>query len=103
MDRSNTSVADPSNIWMYRVGGISGLLIGLAYIAIIGVYIVVGVLPETGEAWLDLDAGKINAWWAILALSVATDLLILPFMLALYVALQPHIRIEVWQIRIVGD
>lgn len=89
MDRSNASVADPSNIWMYRVGGISGLLIGLAYVAIIGVYIVVGVLPETGQAWLDLDAGDINAWWVILALSVATDLLIIPFMLALYVALQP--------------
>jgi len=89
MDRPSTSVANPSSTWLYQVGGLSGLLIGLAYVAIIVLFVIAGTQPDSGQAWLEIGADKINVWWAILGFSVATDLLILPFMLALYVALQP--------------
>jgi hypothetical protein len=52
-------------------------------------FVLVGTQPDGGQEWLEIGADKVNVWWAILGLSVATDILILPFMLALYVALQP--------------
>ena len=47
-----------------------------------------GAPPAGGEAWLEYSTGKTGAWSAILALSVVTDLLFVPFGLALYLALR---------------
>ena len=79
---------DPDGRWLYRIGGISGFIIGISYLAIIALYIPVGAPPDGGEAWLAYGGGKTTTWWAILALSVLTDILIVPLMLALYVALK---------------
>ena len=71
-----------------RAGGISALLLGGLYLVIIALYSRVGAPPAGGEAWLIYLAGKTTVWWAILYLSVVTDLLFLPVALALYVALE---------------
>ncbi len=73
---------------MYRVGGISALVLGVAYIITIPLYAYVGAPPNGGEAWLMYAAGKTTVWWAILGLSVLTDLLFVPVALSLYLALQ---------------
>ncbi len=56
---------DPGWKWLYRVGA----------------------PPTGGEAWLTYLEGKTTVWWAILWLSVVTDLLYVPVAFALYVAL----------------
>jgi hypothetical protein len=74
--------------WLYRWGGLSAVLLSLGYIVTIPLYISVGPPPHGGEARLQYLAGKTTVWWAILALSVLTDLLFLPVALALYRALR---------------
>ena len=69
---------DPDEKWLYRVGGISALILGLAYIATIALYVPVGAPPSGAEARLTYLAGKTRVWWAILALSVLTDFLFVP-------------------------
>ena len=39
---------DPDGKWLYRVGGISALVSGIAYIITIPLYVHVGVPPSTG-------------------------------------------------------
>lgn len=65
----------------------AALAIGVGYVAIIGLYVPMGAPPHGAEARLAYIAGHTNAWWAILWLSVLTDLLFLPLALALYEAL----------------
>jgi hypothetical protein len=49
----------------------------------------VGAPPSgDGEAWLSYLAGKTTIWWAILGLSVLTDILFIPVGLGLYFALK---------------
>src|SRR6266508_3706400 len=80
---------DPDGKWSYRVGGISALVLGVAYIVIFPLYAHVGAPPSgDGEAWLQYLAGKTTVWWAILGLSVLTDFLFVPLALSLYVALE---------------
>jgi len=73
---------------LYRLGGISALVIGTAYVATVGLYAQVGSPPSGGEASLVYFAGKTTVWWAILGLSVATDVLYIPVALSLYFALK---------------
>jgi hypothetical protein len=74
--------------WEYPVGGISALAIGIGYIVIIPLFVAVGAPPSGGEAWLTYAAGKSVGWWAILGLSVLTDVLFIPVVLALYLVLE---------------
>jgi hypothetical protein len=48
----------------------------------------VGITKGDVAAWLTYFAGKTTVWWAILRLPVLTDLLFVPFALALYRALE---------------
>lgn len=79
---------DPDGKWLYRVGGISALLLGIAYIITIPLYVQAGAPPSGGEAKLTYLAGKTAVWWAILGLSVLTDFLFVPVALSLYLALK---------------
>jgi hypothetical protein len=79
---------DPGGKWLYRVGGISGIVFGIAYIVIIALYVPLGAKPSGAEAWLSHMAGNEATWWAILGLSVLTDLLLVSVALALYLALK---------------
>jgi hypothetical protein len=72
----------------YRVGGIAALVLAVAYIIIVPLYARVGAPPSGGEAWFHYLPGKTTIWWAILGLSVLTDLLFVPVALALYLALK---------------
>ena len=79
---------DPEGKWLYRVGGISAIVFGIAYIVIIALYVPMGARPSGAEAWLAYIAGHTAAWWAILSLSVLTDFLLVPVALSLYLALK---------------
>jgi len=78
---------DPTGNWLYRVGGLCALVIGIAYLITIALYARVGAPPSGGEAWLKYLAGKTTLWWAILGFSVLTDLLYVPVAFALYLVL----------------
>ncbi len=83
------TAVDPDGKWLYRVGGVSALVLGMAYIVIFPLYAHVGAPPSgDGEAWLKYFAGKTTVWWAILGLSVLTDFLYVPVALSLYLALK---------------
>jgi hypothetical protein len=82
------NAVDPDEKWLYRVGGMSALILGIAYIVIIGLYVYAGAPPSGGEEWLNYAAGKTTVWWAILGLSVVTDFLFVPVAFSLYLALK---------------
>lgn len=70
-----------------RLAGIAGLLVGLCYPFIIALYIMAGPdMPSGGggQAWIDYMSGHTSAWWAIIGLSVFTDILWLPFAWGFY-------------------
>jgi hypothetical protein len=74
--------------WLYRVGGISALAIGLGYIIVIPLYMIAGAPPNGGEARLIYLAAHTTAWWVIIGLSALTDVLYIPVALSLYLALK---------------
>jgi len=83
------NVVEPAGNWMYRVGGISALVIGVGYIIIFPLFARVGGPPSGGgEGWLKYLDGKTTVWWAILGLSVLTDFLLVPVAFSLYLALE---------------
>jgi len=79
--------ADGDRRGLYRAGGISGIVVALLYVVITGLYLMAGLVPTGVEAWLTYLAGNEAAWWAIVWLSVFTDVLYVPFAVALYAAL----------------
>ncbi|MDI6694214.1 MAG: hypothetical protein QME21_04130 [Anaerolineales bacterium] len=93
--KTNTGAVAPVESWLYRLGGIASLAIGVAYIAIIGLYTSVGAPPVGGEAWLNYLVGKTAAWWAIVGISVLTNFLFVPVALSLYFALRHLNRIAI--------
>ncbi len=82
------NAVDPDGKWLYRVGGISALVLGIAYIITIPLYVHAGALPSGAEARLKYLALNTTVWWAILGLSVLTDFLFVPVALSLYLALK---------------
>jgi hypothetical protein len=82
------NAVDPDGRWLYRAGGVSALVLGVAYLVIIGLYVPIGAPPSGAEARLAYMAGNTRTWWAILGLSVLTDFLFVPVALALYLALK---------------
>jgi hypothetical protein len=73
---------------MYRLGGISALILGIFYIVIVALYVPLGVPPSGAQAWLTHLAENTTTWWVILGLSVLTDFLFVPVALSLYIALK---------------
>ncbi len=71
-----------------RMGGISALVLGIAYIVIIALYVPAGAPPSGAEARLVYLAGNMTVWWGIVGLSVLTDLLFIPVAVSLYLALK---------------
>jgi hypothetical protein len=90
MNERTQLAADPDGKWIYRVGGISALVLGIGYLLTIPVVIVyAGGFPPPGvEAKLVFFAEHAAEWWAATALMVFTDLLYVPVFLALYQALK---------------
>ena len=75
-----------------RWGGTAALLLAIGYVAIISLFARAGAPPATGEAWFRYLPGKTTVWWAILWLSVITDLLYLPVAWVLWFALRKAAR-----------
>jgi len=89
VENMTVNAVDPDGKWLYRVGGISALVIGIGYIIIFPLFALVGNPPSGGgEVWLKYLEVKTTVWWAILGLSVFTDFLFVPVALSLYVALE---------------
>ena len=89
VEKMTVNAIDPDGKWLYRVGAISALVIGIAYITIFPLFAHVGgVPPSGGEVWLKYLEGRTTVWWAILGLSVFTDFLFVSVALSLYVALE---------------
>ena len=84
----SASADDLDRRWAYRVGGLSALAIGIGYLVVIPLFVAVGAPPSGGEAWLTYVAGNSTGWWAILGLSVLTDILFIPVAIALFLALE---------------
>jgi hypothetical protein len=84
------NAVDPDGKWIYRVGGISALVLGIGYLLTFPVVIVYagGFPPPGAEAKLVFFAEHAAEWWAAMALMVFTDLLYMPVFLALYQALK---------------
>ena len=82
------NAAHPDEKWLYRVGGISALTLGITYLVVIPLFAHVGAPPTGGEVWLKYLQGKTTVWWTILWLCVLTDFLYIPVALALYFALE---------------
>lgn len=80
------ATSDPKQI--YRAGALAAFILGSAYLIIFPLYASVGAPPSGGIAWFQYLPGKTDAWWAILWISVFTDLLYVPLIYALYVALK---------------
>src|SRR6266446_6901527 len=59
------NAVDPDGKWLYRVGGISALVLGIVYIITIPLYVYVGAPPSGGEARLKYLALNTTVWWTI--------------------------------------
>lgn len=90
MNEKMQFTVDPDGKWIYRVGGLSALVLGIGYLLTILVSIVyAGGFPPSGtEERLAFFAEHAAGWWAVTALMVFTDLLYVPVFLALYQALK---------------
>jgi hypothetical protein len=75
-----------------RAGGISAVALAALYVVITALYVAAGRAPTDVEARLTYFAANEAAWWAIIWLSVFTDLLYVPVAAALYRALAPANR-----------
>jgi hypothetical protein len=83
------SGVDPDARWMYRVAGVSAVVLALGYLLAIPIYALVGDQPAAGvEAQLAYFADHATGWWAIVVLMVVTDLLYVPVYFGLYAALK---------------
>ena len=78
--RRPDSVGPP---WIFRIGSVAAVLLAAGYIAIVPLFAAVGVPPSRALARLDYHATNASIWWAIVALSVLTDLLFVPVSIAL--------------------
>jgi len=90
MNEKTQTTVDPDGKWIYRVGGLSGILLGIGYLLTIPVTIIIagGFPPLGAEARLAFFADHTAGWWSVTALMVFTDLLYIPLFLALYHALK---------------
>ena len=90
MNEKMQFTVDPEGKWIYRVGGLSAIVLGIGYLLTFPVVIVyAGGFPLPGaEAKLVFFAEHASDWWAATALMVFTDLLYVPVFLALYQALK---------------
>lgn len=76
---------------LFRLSGIAGIFVALAYPVIIVLFVLAGTdqpVGEGGAAWLSYLSGNTGVWWAIVGLSVLTDVLWIPVAWAVYVALR---------------
>lgn len=85
----NPNIDNLNNKNLYRLGGISALILVVGYLLTFPIYAWVGDAPPGNvEAQLVYFAEHGAGWWAILGLMVFTDLVYIPIFMALYQALK---------------
>ena len=84
----NTDGGHISERLAYRVGGVCGLVLGLAYLVIIALYAPIGAPPVSVDGLLPYLARSSTRWSWIIGLSVMTDFLFVPLALSIYFALR---------------
>lgn len=91
--QNNTaSGVDPAGKWMYRVAGISAILLVAGYLLTFPIFGWAGLPPAGGvEEQLAFFGEHAAGWWAIAILMVVTDLLLVPIFVGIYLALK-HIN-----------
>jgi hypothetical protein len=80
-------LANSARKLLYKMSGISAIILVISYILIIVLYVFTGAPPTGGEEWLKHITGHTMEWWSILGLSVFTDLLYIPIAYSLYIML----------------
>lgn len=92
MDEVTGRGNDRDDAKLFRLAGAAGIVVALCYPIIVALYVLVGTdMPTdagTGEAWLSYLSGNAGAWWAIVGLSVFTDVLWIAVAWGVYVALR---------------
>jgi hypothetical protein len=88
MEKSQFNSVNSNMKGLYRMGGISAIVLGMSYIIITVLYALSGALPSGGEEWLNHISRHILEWRAILGLSVLTDFLFILVAWSLYIALK---------------
>jgi hypothetical protein len=78
---------DPGSRSLYRAAGTAAVVLAVLYVVITALYVTASPVPTEPEARLTYLAEHQPSWWAIVWLSVFTDLLYVPVAAALYVAL----------------
>ncbi|WOQ17663.1 hypothetical protein [Raineyella sp. W15-4] len=73
--------------WFDRSSGAAALAFAAAYVVIIALYVPLGAAPSDPLARLEYHGAHLGAWWAILTLSVLTDLLLIPVTVSAYARL----------------
>ena len=87
-DARTAAAADAGTpAWILRTGGIAALLLAAGYLATIPLFAAVGAPPSGAQARLEYHATT-RTLVGIVALSVLTDLLLLPVAISLYAALR---------------
>jgi hypothetical protein len=71
---------------MSQAGGIAALLLATGYVVIMPLFAMVGAPPTGAQARLEYHSTGTTIWWAIVGLSVLTDLLFVPIAALLYAA-----------------
>jgi Domain of unknown function (DUF4386) len=88
MEKLLVNSADSNMKGLYRVGGISAIVLSISYIIITVLYVLGGALPGGGEEWLKHLAKHILEWRAITGFSVLTDFLFMFVLWSLYCVLK---------------
>jgi len=84
-----TKAVDSDWKWLYRVGGLSALVIGIVYLITIALYIPMGPCSALFRSFMpECMPGNWIISWTIVGLSILTDFLFLPVALSLYHALK---------------
>jgi len=81
---------------VYCTGGVCGLILGVAYVAIIVLYVPIGAPPVHVDALLAYLAANSARWWWIVALSVLTDFLFVPLTISICFVLRSADRYLLW-------
>src|SRR5216684_3195716 len=85
---SSSEAVDPKWKGLYRAGGIGLLIAGLLYLVEIPLFFVLGPSFSSGDAALKNLAGDALVAQTVIGLTILIDLIFIPGVLALYLALK---------------
>jgi len=85
---ASTEVADPSWKGLYRIGGVSAFIYGILLFVALALLFILGQPPDGGQEFLNYYAGRESLGRLAFGLFGISDLMTVPVMFAMYVALR---------------